>query len=272
MNWNAILNTVVNVCVDIFWKLLASVVVFFIGRLLIKLVLRLLKGNKFKHVDKTAMTFIVNFVRIALYSVLGISIVAIMGVPMASVITVFATAGAAIALAVQGSFSNLMGGIMLLIFKPLSVGDLIEIEGKLGTVQEVGIFYTRIKTPDNVNVSIPNGTMTSSVLTNFSREETRRADITLSVAYGTDFEKVKEVILGVIAANDKALSDPAPFVRVTSMQDSYVEFTVRVHTKASDFGALKCDLYEQCAVAFQKEGIEIPFPQIDVHLDSRSDR
>ena len=272
MDWNAILDQIVDVCVDVAWKLVASALIFFIGRLLIKLVLKLLSGNRFKHVDKTTMTFIANFTRVALYCVLGIVIVSIMGVPMASVITVFATAGAAIALAVQGSFSNLMGGIMLLIFKPVSVGEVIEVEGQTGVVQEVGIFYTRIKTFDNVNVSIPNGTMTSSVLVNYSREENRRAEITRGVAYGTDTEKVKQVVRDVIAANKLALSDPEPFVRITSMQDSYIEFTVRVYCKASDLSALKCDLYEQCLDAFQKENIESPFPQIDVRLTNATNQ
>lgn len=269
MEWGVILNSIVATCVSVAWKLLASLLIFIVGKLIIKYVMKFLKGKRFEHVDRTAMSFISNLVRIALYAVLVIIIVSIMGIPMASVITVFATAGAAIALAVQGSFSNLMGGLMLLIFKPIAVGEFVEVAGKLGVVQEVGIFYTRIRTGDNINISIPNGKMTSDVIVNYSREENRRVDITIGVAYGSDVELVKKTILEVIAANDKALSDPAPFVRMTAMNDSSLEFTVRVWGRASDFAMLKSDLYEECDAAFRKAGIEIPFPQVDVHLSNQ---
>ena len=271
MNWleNA-LASITNACITIAGRLIISAIIFTIGMVVIKLVKKFLKSKRFERVDRTAMSFISNFIKIALYIVLIIIIVSIMGVPMASVITVFATAGAAIALAVQGSLSNLMGGIMLLIFRPISVGEYVTISGNSGTVQEVGIFYTRIKTPDNVNISIPNGTMTSSVITNYSREELRRADIAVDVAYGSDIALVKETILNVIEANEKALKEPAaPFIRVTAMTDSSLQFTVRVWCKASDLLAFKSDFYEEIDAAFCKANIEVPFPQMDVHVTNK---
>ena len=265
MDWSAFWNSFVSSCVNIAWKLLLSVIVFFVGRFLIKLLLKLFpNGKKFTHLDDTVRTFLNSFIKIALNCVLAITIVAIMGVPMASVITLFATAGAAIALAVQGSFSNMMGGIMLLVFKPISVGNLITVDGSTGVVQEVGIFYTTLKTGDNLTITIPNGKMTSNSIINYSREEKRRVDITIGVAYGSDIALVKETILNVIDANEKAISEPAPFIRMTAMNDSSLEFTVRVWCLASDFGGLKSDLYEQCDAAFRKAGIEIPFNQLDV--------
>ena len=263
----AILNSIVTACISIAGRLILSAIVFTVGMLLIKIVKKILGGKKFEHVDRTAMTFITNFTKIALYIILIVIIVSILGVPMASVITVFATAGAAIALAVQGSLSNLMGGIMLLIFRPISVGEFISVSGNTGIVQEVGVFYTRIKTGDNINISIPNGTMTGSVITNYSREELRRLDLTVGVAYGSDIELVKDTILNVIDASEKTLKEPAePFVRMTAMNDSSLDFTIRVWCKASDYAVLKSDLYENIDVAFRKANIEIPFPQMDVHV------
>ena len=265
MDFNAIFNSFVNACVSIFWKLLASAIVFFVGRFIIKFILkRFPNGKKYTHMDETVRRFANSFIRIVLYAVLTVTIVAIMGVPMASVVALFASAGAAVALAVQGSFSNFMGGIMLLIFKPIGVGDFVKIGGELGTVTEVGIFYTVLCTGDNLVVSIPNKTMTDSTIVNYSKKDTRRVDVTLGVAYDSDLELVKKTILDVINANDKALSDPAPFIRVTAMQDSALEFTVRVWCKSSDFAALKSDLLENCNDAFDKAGIVVPFNQLDV--------
>jgi small conductance mechanosensitive channel len=268
MEWfENVLASFVNACVGIAGKLILSAIVFVVGMILIKIVKKILNSKKFDKIDKTVMSFITNFVKIAMYIVLIIIIVSIMGVPMASVITVFATAGAAIALAVQGSLSNLTGGIMLLLLRPIAVGEFISVSGNSGVVQEIGIFYTRIKTGDNVNISIPNGSMTSAVITNSSREELRRVDMTVGVAYGSSIELVKDTILNVIDANDKALKEPAePFIRVTAMSDSSLDFTIRVWCKASDYAALKSDLYEEIDAAFAKANIEIPFPQMDVRV------
>ena len=268
----AALQTFLNVCVDIALKLVASVIVFLVGKLLISLLLKLFpNGKKFTHLDPTVRTFFNSFIKIALYAVLAVIIVGIMGVPMASVITLFATAGAAVALAVQGSFSNFVGGIMLLIFRPVSVGEAIDVGGNSGTVEEVGFFYTRIKTFDGVIVNIPNSMMTTSVVTNYSRAKIRRVDVVLSVSYGSDLEKVKSVIAGVIESTGKALSDPAPFIRVTEMSDSSIDFTVRVWTEPANLASLKSDIYEKCEAAFNVEGIEMPYPQLDVHVSAKKD-
>ena len=270
MDWDLILNNLVNAAISIAWKLVVSALVFVIGSFLIKLLLKLFPdGKKFGHIDNTVKLFLRNLIKISLYCVLAVIIISIMGIPMASVITVFATAGAAIALAVQGSFSNLMGGIMILIFKPIKIGETVKIEGETGVVTEVGFFYTEIKTFDNIHVSIPNGTLTNSVITNYSREDIRRVDITIGVAYGSDIDFVKQTITKIINANPKALKDPEPFVRVTNMGDSAIEFTVRVWAKASDFGALKSDLYEHCDKIFAAAGIEIPYNHMEVIVSKK---
>ena len=267
MDWNVILDSVVDTCVSIAWKLLMSVIVFFVGRLLIKVVIRFFPNNpKQTHIDPTARTFIASFIRIALNCVLIVTIVAIMGVPMASVVTVFATAGAAIALVVQGSFSNMMGGVMLLIFRPISKGDYVDIGGKAGTVNEIGIFYTQLKTPDNLTVSIPNGTMTSSTIVNYSREENRRVDVVVDVAYDTDIAKAREVLASVIEGCEFALEEPKSAIVLSAMADSSIQFTVRVWVPASKFHATKEYLLQTSLLAFDKAGIEIPYNKLDVNV------
>ncbi len=269
MDFSSIINSIVSACIDIAGKLLLSAVVFFVGKILIKFLIKHFPdGPRHNHMDKTAKIFLRNFIKIGLYAVLLITIVAIMGIPMASVVTVFASAGAAIALAVQGSFSNFMGGIMLLVFKPISVGEFVKIDGETGTVKEVGIFYTVLNTVDNLVVSVPNKIMTENTIVNYSRNDIRRVDLVIGVSYDSDVELVRKTIFDVIGANNKALNDPAPFVRVTDMADSSLDFSVRVWCESKNYGALKSDLLENINEAFDKAGIEIPFNQLDVNINS----
>lgn len=267
MDWNAILTAFVNGCISIAWRLLVALLILVVGRIVIKFILkRIRKNKKFNEkVDGTAANFICNVVKFGLYIILAICVVGTLGIEMASVIAVLASAGAAIALAVKGAFSNLVGGIMLIIFKPVSLGDFVEIGGKSGTVEDVGIFYTQLKTGDNLTVSVPNAMIVDSVTVNYSRKDTRRIDLALDVAYGTDIEKAKAVIGKVLDAHEKALKDPAPFVRMTAMKDSSLEITVRVWCASGDFGVLKSDLLEALDKAFAEENIVVPFPQLDVH-------
>ncbi len=267
MDWNAIFTSFVNGCISIAWRLIVALLILVIGRFIVKFVVKRVRNNKrmAEKLDPTLHKFLCNLIKFSLYVLLAISIIGTLGVQMASVIAVLASAGAAVALAVKGAFSNLVGGIMLLIFRPISIDDFVEVGGKSGTVEDVGIFYTRLRTGDNLTVNVPNAVMVDSVTINYSRKDTRRLDLALDVAYGTDIEKAKSVISGVIAADEKALKDPAPFVRMTAMKDSSIEITVRVWCAKGDFGALKSDLLEALDKAFAAEKIEVPFPQIDVH-------
>lgn len=275
---NAFIDSVVNLtfglaesfvgfCIDIAWRLIAAFIVLLVGHFIIKAILKKIKNaKKLKNVDPTATSFVNSFVKFGLYAVILIAVIAILGVPMASVITVLASVGAAVALAVKGAFSNLVGGIMLLFFKPIAVGEFVEIGGKTGTVEEVGIFYTQLATGDNLTVSVPNAVLTDTVIVNYSRKNLRRLDIALDVAYGTDIEKAKEVIKNTISAQEKALGDPEPFVRMTNMKESSIEITVRVWCNKADYAALKSDLLEALDKSMAEAKIEIPFPQLDVHV------
>ena len=156
--------------------------------------------------------------------------------------------------------------MVLLIFRPFRVGDFLEACGNSGTVIEVGIFYTVVKTGDNRHVTIPNGSLLNSVMINYSKEKDRRVDIELSVAYGTDVEKAKDVVMAIVDRHEKILKDPAPFIRMTAMADSSLKITLRVWTDSAEYWGVKFDLTEDINKAFAENAISIPFPQMDVHV------
>ncbi|MBR6748508.1 MAG: mechanosensitive ion channel [Clostridia bacterium] len=267
----AILDTLVQFAVTAGGKLLLAIIILVIGVKLIRwLVKHVLHSKLAEKAEPAVLSFVSSFASIALYIVLIVTIAAIFGVPMASLITVLGSAGVAIGLALQGGLSNLAGGIMILFFKPFKVGDFITAAGESGTVASIDIFYTNLQTLDNKRIVIPNGTITGSVITNFSAHETRRLDLVFNVSYDSDIEKVKSVINTCIAENDKALADPAPFVRLSNHGNSALEFTVRVWVNAADYWDVNFDLKESIKKAFDANAISIPFPQMDVHVDNRS--
>ena len=267
MDWGQIGTTILNFCLSFAWKIILSLLVLLLGNLLIKFILKkIATGKASQKMDPTALTFICSFLKIGLYTVLGISIVGILGVETASVITVLATAGAALALALQGSLSNMAGGLMLLIFRPFRVGDFLEACGNSGTVIEVGIFYTVVRTGDNRHVTIPNGSLLNSVMINYSKEQNRRVDIELNVAYGTDVEAAKDLVMSIVKKHEKVLTDPAPFIRMTEMADSSLKVTLRVWADSANYWDVKFDLTESINKAFVENSISIPFPQMDVHI------
>ncbi|MBE6585246.1 MAG: mechanosensitive ion channel [Ruminococcaceae bacterium] len=267
MDWTEIWASVVAFCIDLAWKILLALLVLLIGNLLIRFILKKVTTGKLTaKVDPTALTFIGSFLKIGLYAVLLVCIVGILGVETASVITVLATCGAALALALQGSLSNMAGGLMLLIFRPFRVGDFLESCGNSGTVIEVGIFYTVLKTGDNRHITIPNGSLLNTVMINYSKEKNRRVDIELNVAYGTDVEAAKEIVMSIVKKHAQILEDPAPFLRMTEMADSSLKMTLRVWVDSADFWGVKFDLTEEINQAFVENHIAIPFPQMDVHI------
>ncbi len=261
------LNWMVGVLQDVGLKLIASAIVFIVGRFLIKLLIKALRNGKIgQKMEPTASHFLLNFISIALYVILAVTIIGIMGVPMASVVAAIASAGVAIGLALQGSLSNLAGGIMILLFHPFRVDHFIEAAGFSGTVKDIDIFYTVLHTPDNKVVTIPNGTIMSSSIINYSINDTRRVDLVFSVAYGTDADKVKAILLEEAGKHELALKDPEPFCRLTKQAESSLDFTLRVWVKKDDYWQLNFDLLESIHARFEEEKIEIPFNQIDVHM------
>ena len=268
INWQSVWDSVVHVCVDIALKLLLSVLVLIIGRILIKVLLKKIRNSKaLDRGDHTAKKFFEAFAKIALNISLAVLVVAIMGVPMASIVAVIGSVGVAISLAVQGTLSNLASGIMILVFKPFKLDDYIESGDYSGTVTDMGVFYTTLTAPDNKTIVIPNSSLTTSTLVNYSTKDTRRLEIQFNVEYGSDIEKVKRIINGVLAAHSEILTDIAPFIRLTELRDSSLCITTRVWCKGSDFWTLKFNLMEEITQEFGKEGIVIPYNRMTVTIN-----
>lgn len=260
-------QNLIPLCISIAGKIIACLLILVIGNLLIRLLIKFFPdGKKFNKMDRTVRVFLHHLIKIVLNILLIISIVAIIGVPMASVITVVASAGAAIALALQGSLSNLAGGFMLLIFRPFRIDDFIETQGVSGTVIDVGFFYTTIRTGDNKQIMLPNGGLTNSTVINYSREENRRVDIDFCISYESDTDKAIQIINDVIVSHALVLKSPEHFVRMTEMADSAIKLTARAWCKTDDYWTVKFDIGDSVKAAFDQNGIEIPYPQVDVHI------
>lgn len=262
------LEKLVDGCIDISAKLLLAVVILAIGSKIIKIVENnLRKENKLKHLDASVKGFLISFISITSKIVLFIAILHILGVPTASIITVFGSCAVAIGLALQGGLSNIAGSLMILIFKPFKVGDYIEVSGKEGTVKSITMFYTTIATFDNKLIQLPNGSLSNSNITNYTANKKRRVDIDISVSYSSDIDKVKKVINELISKNELVLKEENNYVKLSKPDDSALVFAVRVWTKTENYWDLYFDLMESIKKTLDKNKIEIPFPQMDVHIN-----
>lgn len=251
-------------------KLISALIVLFIGSKLIKFCKKWIKNSpKLDKVDMGVRTFLGSFLGIALYAVLFVSIAMILGIPTTSFVTALASCGVAIGLALQGALGNVAGGIMILIFKPFKVGDYITTSSTSGTVSNITIMYTMLTTPDNKVITIPNGTLTNSVIENYSAVEKRRVDINFTTAYDCDIDTVKNILLDAAQSHEMVHKDPAPFARLTNHGDSALEYTLRIWCNAENYWDVKFDLLETVKKEFDKQGVSIPYPQMDVHIDNK---
>ncbi|TCO07987.1 mechanosensitive ion channel family protein [Natronoflexus pectinivorans] len=248
-------------------RLLGAVIVLFLGLELIrwfsKWFTRVLEK---RNLDVSLRPFLRSMLVVLLKVLLVISVMGMVGIQMTSFIAILGAAGLAVGLALSGTLQNFAGGVILLIFKPFKVGDFITASGYSGTVNEIQIFVTILRTPDNKTIILPNGSLATNSLTNFSTLPTRRIDWSFGIAYGDSFDKAKEVLLKLIGDDQRILTDPAPFIALGELGDSSVNITVRVWVNASDFWGVFFDMNEKVYNTFPKEGLNIPFPQMDVHL------
>ena len=243
-----------------------AVVIFIIGALLAKLLQKAVKrGMKRSNIDDTAIGFFQSLIRVILYTVLIVICLSILKVPMSSIVAVIGAAGLAIGLALQNSLSNLAGGFIILFSKPFKAGDYIETSGVSGTVESVGILYTRIITPDNKTVYIPNGTISASVISNYTEKKLRRLDLEFSISYESDFDKARNLIRQTINESEIALKEPEPLVRMGRQDDSAIIIFTYVWVDSSNYWELRYTLLENVKKQFDANGISIPFPQVDVH-------
>jgi small conductance mechanosensitive channel len=250
-------------------RLILAVITLFVGLRLIKTFVNVLsKSMETRSFDETLRPFITNIVGWGLKALLIISVASMVGIETTSFIAVMGAAGLAIGLALQGSLANFAGGILILVFKPFKVGDVIDAQGNLGMVERIDILHTHIKTFDNRVIIMPNGALANSNVTNLSKKETRRVEMSVGVAYGTDLQKVRNVILDTLAVDERILSDPEPVVKFVNFGDSSLDLIVRCWTSVDNFWPVYWDNMEAINNAFNANGIEIPFPQRDLHIKS----
>jgi len=257
----------IDLGIDLGIKAATALIIFYAGKFVIGMVVgaihRLMQKQE---VDKTLETFICNLVRTVLMVVVVIAAIGALGVETTSFIAIFGAAGLAVGLALQGSLSNFASGVLIVLFRPYRVGDFIEAAGIAGSVEQVQILTTILKTGDNKQIIVPNSQIMGSIITNYSANPTRRIDMVIGVSYDDDLDKVRETLKELIAADDRILAEPATTIAVSDLADSSVNFVVRPWVNSADYWAVKFDLTEAIKKRFDKDDISFPFPQQDVHL------
>ncbi len=266
--WEHLWQTVKTVGATSIFKILLAVAILIVGSKSIKLLLRLLnKSRGYTGLDESVRSFLNSFIRVVLYAVLYITAATALGVPETSLVTALASCGLAVGLALQGSLSNFAGGIMILIFKPFKIGDYI-VSGEFeGTVREINVLYTVIITLDNRKVTIPNGSISNAPVTDVTGLPTRRMDIPVGIAYAADIDKALSALLGVAADENNVLKSPIPEAMVDSLGDSSVNLILRVWVATENYWDVRYRLTKRVKETFDRNGIEIPFPQMDVHVE-----
>ncbi len=248
-------------------KIIAAILVFLIGRWVIKLIKNsLATGLLSRHADATLHGFFSNLISVALYFFLIMAVIGILGINTSSLVALLASAGLAVGMSLGGTLQNFAGGVLIIMFRPFKVGDFIASQGMEGKVSEIQIFNTHLLTTDNKEVILPNGALATGVMTNFSKQGTRRVDWTFSIAYGEDYDKAKKVLLLLCKEDPLILADPKPFIEIGKLNNSSVDITVRAWAKADDYWTVFFSMNEKVYKTFAEEGLNIPFPQVDVHM------
>lgn len=262
-----VLNLISSIAISFAFKLVSAALVLFVGFKLIKVLVGFLgKRDFFSKLDSNVQLLIRNAITVILDVIVIIVCVEILGVPSATIIAVLGSCGLAIGLALQGGLANIAGGVIIMLFKPFHVGDFISTPMGDGTVEDIGIFYTKLITPDNVGVNIPNSVLSNSTVSNYNEKETRRIDIEFSIAYDADIDLAKKVLLASAESHDLVMKDPAPSAFVTAQADSAVKIKLRVWVERANYWGVMADLTEDTKKAFDRFSIAIPFPQLDVHV------
>lgn len=266
INVENLLDRLLNYGIELGKSLLAALVIYIVGRFIIKYIMRFVTSVMVKRkMEISVQTFLRSLLSIVLNLILAFAIISKLGVETTSFAALLASAGVAIGMALSGNLSNFAGGLIILVFKPFKVGDYIEAIGESGTVKEIQIFHTLIATVDNKMIYIPNGSLSSNAVVNYSKQETRRIDWTFGVEYGEDVQKVRAVLRRIIDADARILRTPEPMIVLKSLSASSVDITVRVWTKNEDYWNVMFEVNELVYDTFNKEGIGFPFPQLTVH-------
>lgn len=267
MNVEEIIDQITQITLQYGPKLIGAIAVWIIGGWIIKAIGRGAEGAlKKSGTDASLLPFLTGIINGLLRVMLIITVLGMLGIEMTSFIAILGAAGLAVGMALSGTLQNFAGGVMILIFKPFKAGDVIEAQGYIGSVSEIQIFNTIMKTPDNKTIIIPNGGLSTSSMINYSTEATRRVDWTIGVGYGDDVDKARAVIKRLCEEDSRILKDPEVFIAVSELADSSVNFAVRAWVNAADYWGVYFELNEKVYKTFASEGLNIPFPQMDVHV------
>lgn len=244
-----------------------ALIFLLVSLIAIKIIMRIV-SNGIKRIEgeKTLHTFITSTIKILLYAITLIIVLGILGIPITTLVAVLSVAGLALSLAVQGSLSNLAGGITILATKPFKLDDFIEVGGVSGTVVDIGLFYTKLCTSDKKDIFMPNGSISSSTIVNYSSEANRKLVLKFTASYDAPIETVKEALMEVIKADKRILGDPAPFVNVSAYLDSSIEYMVAVWVKNSEYWDVNWSVIENVKHSFDKHGVEMSYNHINVHM------
>ena len=271
LDWAGLYEQFQTVGVSFGIKIIAALAIFFIGRMVARIVtngIRKLMASQ--EVDKILETFVSNLVYWVLMIFVIIAAINQIGVQTTSLIAIVGAAGLAVGLAMQGSLANFAAGVLIVIFRPYKVGDFVEAAGIAGSVEEVQILTTVLKTGDNKQIVVPNAQIMGSIITNYSANDTRRIDLVIGIGYDDDIDKARDTIRDLVDADERILNDPACLIAVSELADSSVDFVVRPWVKSGDYWAVKLALTEAIKKRFDKEGISFPYPQRDVHIHQAS--
>ncbi len=252
-------------------NIISALIVLFIGFRVIKMFGTTLSNiMERKEVDASLRPFLASLTTNLLKALLLVSVLGMLGIEMTSFIAILGAAGLAVGMALSGTLQNFAGGVLILLFKPYQVGDFIDAQGHAGTVKAIQIFNTILTTPDNKTIIVPNGPLSTGSMTNFSTEPKRRVDWTIGIGYGDSTEKAREIMRSLLDADKRIHKDPEPFIKVSALADSSVNFAVRVWVDAPDYWDVFFKFNEDVYNAFNEQGINIPFPQMDVHVHKTS--
>ncbi|MDR1738736.1 MAG: mechanosensitive ion channel [Candidatus Symbiothrix sp.] len=267
LNWQELANSFLHEALKFGGRLAICILLYWFGRILIKYVNRLL-GNLMsaRQFDPSVASFLKSLISIILTAALLMMIINIVGINTSSFIALLASIGVAMGMALSGTLQNFAGGVMILLFRPYKVGDLIDAQGQSGTVKEIQIFNTVLTTADNRNVYMPNGGMSGNTIVNYSTQKTRRLEWVFGVGYGTDFDYAKQVISKILADNKRILTTPEPSIVLKTLNESSVDIQVRVWVATADYWTVCYEINELIYKTFTEKGIDIPFPQMTVHL------
>lgn len=270
INWSAVLDTVFSWCLDTGIKILISLLILFVSFRVINAIAKRIekKSKNNEKLDKTLVKTLTYVGKIAAKIIVAICLVGYLGIDTSGLTALVTSLGVCAGLAVNGALSNLAGGVLIIFTRPFKVDDYVEVEGSsiAGTVEEIRIVSTKLRTPDNKVIYVPNGTLSNSNIINYSEKPTRRVDFDFGIAYESDFEKARELIYNLLASHELTLDDPAPVVRMSGHGDSAVNITARVWVNSEDYWTVKWDILEASKLMFDKNNIEIPYNKIDVNV------